>query len=92
MQKRKRDSLEEGEDQQKRVKFDPQTNVKQASVIDAKYDKSLQRFIENTTTNQKKNRKCSSKLIEFVPLSNCRKRKFVSKVRNRNNKLVETSF
>ena len=92
MQKRKCESLEEKADQQKRVKFNPQTNVKQASTIDAKYEKSLQRFIDNTKTNQKITKKSSSKLIEFVPLSNCRKRKFVSKVRYRNNKLVKTSF
>ena len=64
------------------VKLNSQASSKP---MEAKYEKSLQRFIKNTKTNQKKDN--SSKLTEFVPMSMaCCKQKFVSKVRHINNR------
>ena len=94
--KRKCEWLEERADKKRAIenKFNSQANVKQTSTkpIDAKYEKSLKRFMDNTKANLVKDQKSSTKLIGFIPLTNYRKRKFESKIWFRKNKLVKASF
>ena len=83
--------FEERADQKRVVQniFNSKLNIKQLSAkpIDAKYEKSLERFKDKTSLI--KDQKSFSKLIEFVPLINSRKRKLESKIWFRNNKLVK---
>ena len=92
--KRKLEMFEERADRKRVVQniFNSKLNIKQLSAkpIDAKYEKSLKRFKDKTSLI--KDQKSSSKLIEFVPLINSRKRKLESKIWFRNNKLVKKSF
>ena len=92
--KRKLEMFEERADQKRVVEniFNSKLNIKQLSAkpIDAKYEKSLERFKDKTSLF--KDQKSSSKMIKFVPLISSRKRKLESKIWFRNNKLVKKSF